>query len=47
MADRSGRELPIQADFVADSGWRCPRATAWPSGCKEIDGEDGVTVEAC
>jgi len=46
MADRSGRELPIQADLA------CLRVEVPPGHrvavrVKEIDGEDGVTVEAC
>lgn len=46
MADRSGRELPIQADFVG-------LKVAVPTGqrvsvrVQEIDGVDGVTVENC
>jgi pyrimidine operon attenuation protein/uracil phosphoribosyltransferase len=46
MADRSGRELPIQADLA------CLRVEVPPGHrvavrLKEIDGVDGVAVEAC
>ena len=46
LADRKGRELPIQADLA------CLRVEVPPGHrvavrVKEIDGEDGVTVEAC
>ncbi|WLT30732.1 bifunctional pyr operon transcriptional regulator/uracil phosphoribosyltransferase PyrR [Geothrix sp. PMB-07] len=46
MADRSGRELPIQADLV---GVRVeiPPGHRVAVRVKEIDGADGVTVEAC
>ncbi len=46
LADRGGREFPIQADLA------CLRVEVPPGHrvavrVKEIDGEDGVTVEAC
>ena len=46
MADRSGRELPIQADLV---GLRVdvPPGHRVAVRVKEVDGVDGVTVETC
>ena len=46
LADRDGRELPIQADLV---GLRLevPPGHRVKVRMKEIDGEDGVTLEAC
>lgn len=46
MADRGGRELPIQADFAGvtvqvDPGHRVSVRV------REVDGEDSVTVEHC
>ena len=46
MADRSGRELPIQAD-LAGVKVEVPAGHRVAVRVKEIDGEDGVTVEAC
>ena len=46
MADRSGRELPIQAD-LAGLRVEIPLGHRVAVKLKEIDGEDGVTVEAC
>ena len=46
MADRSGRELPIQADF-AGVKVQVPKGQRVAVRVKEIDGVDGVTVEAC
>ncbi len=46
MADRSGRELPIQAD-LAGLTVEVPPGHRVAVRMKEIDGEDGVTVEAC
>ena len=46
MADRSGRELPIQADFVGVK-LEVPKGHRVAVRVKEIDGVDGVTVEAC
>ncbi|HEX9081147.1 MAG TPA: bifunctional pyr operon transcriptional regulator/uracil phosphoribosyltransferase PyrR [Holophagaceae bacterium] len=46
LADRDGRELPIQADF-AGIRVQVPRGQRVAVRVKEIDGEDGVTVEAC
>ena len=46
MADRSGRELPIQAD-IAGLRLEIPPGHRVAVRLKEIDGEDGVTVEAC
>jgi pyrimidine operon attenuation protein/uracil phosphoribosyltransferase len=46
MADRSGRELPIQAD-LAGLRVEVPKGHRVAVRLKEIDGVDGVTVEAC
>jgi len=46
LADRSGRELPIQAD-LAGLRVEVPPGHRVAVRVKEIDGEDGVTVEAC
>jgi len=46
MADRSGRELPIQAD-LAGLRVEVPPGHRVAVRMKEIDGEDGVTVETC
>jgi pyrimidine operon attenuation protein/uracil phosphoribosyltransferase len=46
MADRSGRELPIQADF-AGVKVQVPKGHRVAVRLKEIDGVDGVAVEAC
>ncbi len=46
MADRSGRELPIQAD-LAGVTVEIPPGHRVAVRVKEIDGVDGVTVEAC
>ncbi len=46
LADRSGRELPIQAD-LAGLRVEIPLGHRVAVRLKEIDGEDGVTVEAC
>jgi pyrimidine operon attenuation protein / uracil phosphoribosyltransferase len=46
LADRSGRELPIQAD-LAGLRVEIPRGHRVAVRLKEIDGEDGVTVEVC
>jgi len=46
LAERSGRELPIQAD-LAGLRVEIPRGHRVAVRLKEIDGEDGVTVEAC
>jgi pyrimidine operon attenuation protein/uracil phosphoribosyltransferase len=46
MAERSGRELPIQADF-AGVRVEIPLGHRVAVRLKEIDGSDGVTVEAC
>jgi pyrimidine operon attenuation protein/uracil phosphoribosyltransferase len=46
MADRSGRELPIQAD-LAGLRVEVPPGKRVAVRLQEIDGEDGVTVEAC
>lgn len=46
MADRSGRELPIQAD-IAGLRLEIPPGHRVAVRLQEIDGEDGVTVEAC
>jgi len=46
MADRSGRELPIQAD-LAGLRVEVPPGHRVSVRIKEIDGEDGITVEAC
>jgi len=46
MADRSGRELPIQAD-LAGLRVEIPPGHRVAVRVKEIDGEDGVSVEAC
>jgi pyrimidine operon attenuation protein/uracil phosphoribosyltransferase len=46
MADRSGRELPIQAD-LAGLRLEIPTGQRVAVRLMEIDGEDGVTVEAC
>ena len=46
MADRSGRELPIQAD-LAGLRVEVPPGHRVAVRMKEIDGVDGVTVEAC
>ena len=46
MADRSGRELPIQAD-LAGVTVEIPPGHRVAVRLKEIDGVDGVSVEAC
>jgi pyrimidine operon attenuation protein/uracil phosphoribosyltransferase len=46
MADRSGRELPIQAD-IAGVRVEVPKGQRVSVRMKELDGEDGVTVETC
>lgn len=46
LADRDGRELPIQADF-AGVRLQVERGQRVAVRVKEIDGTDGVTVEAC
>ena len=46
LADRSGRELPIQAD-LAGLRVEVPLGYRVAVRLKEIDGVDGVTVEAC
>ena len=46
LADRSGRELPIQAD-LAGLRVEVPPDHRVAVRLQEIDGEDGVTVEAC
>jgi pyrimidine operon attenuation protein/uracil phosphoribosyltransferase len=46
MADRSGRELPIQADF-AGIKVQVPKGHRVAVRLQEIDGVDGVAVEAC
>jgi len=46
LAERSGRELPIQAD-LAGLRVEIPKGHRVAVRLKEIDGEDGVTVEAC
>jgi pyrimidine operon attenuation protein/uracil phosphoribosyltransferase len=46
MADRSGRELPIQAD-LAGLRVEIPPGHRVSVRVKELDGEDGVTVEKC
>ena len=46
LADRGGRELPIQADF-AGIRIEVPQGQRVAVRVKEIDGVDGVTVEAC
>jgi len=46
LADRSGRELPIQAD-LAGLRVEVPPGHRVAVRVKEIDGEDGVTLEAC
>jgi len=46
MADRSGRELPIQAD-IAGVRVEVPKGHRVSVRMKELDGEDGVTVETC
>lgn len=46
MADRTGRELPIQADLVGLKV-EVPPGHRVAVRVKEIDGEDGVTVESC
>ncbi len=46
LADRSGRELPIQAD-LAGLRVEVPPGHRVAVKLKEIDGEDSVTVEAC
>ena len=46
LADRSGRELPIQAD-LAGLRVEVPPGHRVAVRLKELDGEDGVTVEAC
>lgn len=46
MADRGGRELPIQAD-LAGVRVEIPAGHRVAVRLLEIDGEDGVTVEAC
>jgi pyrimidine operon attenuation protein/uracil phosphoribosyltransferase len=46
LADRSGRELPIQAD-LAGLRVEIPPGHRVAVKLKEIDGEDSVTVEAC
>lgn len=46
LADRGGRELPIQADFAGVTLNVAPGQRV-AVRLKEIDGEDRVTVEAC
>ena len=46
LADRSGRELPIQADF-AGVRVEVPSGHRVAVRLREIDGVDGLTVEAC
>ena len=46
MADRSGRELPIQAD-IAGVRIEVPKGHRVSVRMKELDGVDGVTVESC
>lgn len=46
LADRSGRELPIQADF-AGLRVEVPPGHRVAVRVSEVDGEDGVSVEAC
>ncbi len=46
LADRSGRELPIQADF-AGVRVEVPPGHRVAVRLREIDGVDGITVEAC
>ena len=46
LADRDGRELPIQADF-AGIRVQVARGQRVAVRVQEIDGQDGVTVEAC
>lgn len=46
LADRTGRELPIQAD-LAGIRVEVPPGHRVSVRLKEIDGEDGITVEAC
>ena len=46
MADRSGRELPIQAD-LAGLRVEVPPGHRVAVRLREIDGSDGVSVEAC
>ncbi len=46
LADRGGRELPIQADF-AGIRIEVPQGRRVAVRVKEVDGVDGVTVEAC
>jgi len=46
LADRGGRELPIQADF-AGLTLDVAQGQRVAVRVKEIDGEDRVTVEAC
>lgn len=46
LADRDGRELPIQADF-AGIRVQVARGHRVAVRVREIDGQDGVTVEAC
>jgi pyrimidine operon attenuation protein/uracil phosphoribosyltransferase len=46
LAERGGRELPIQAD-LAGLRLEVPPGHRVAVRVKEIDGEDGVTLEAC
>jgi pyrimidine operon attenuation protein/uracil phosphoribosyltransferase len=46
LADRTGRELPIQAD-LAGITVEVAKGQRVAVRVKEIDGEDGVTVEMC
>ena len=46
LADRSGRELPIQAD-LAGVRVEVPPGQRVAVRLKEIDGEDGISVEMC
>ncbi len=46
LADRSGRELPIQPDLAALKV-EVPPGHRVAVRLKEIDGEDGVSLEAC
>jgi pyrimidine operon attenuation protein/uracil phosphoribosyltransferase len=45
LADRGGRELPIQADYV---GMDCGQVSLDQKVCvrfKEVDGQDGISIE--
>ena len=46
MAERSGRELPIQAD-LAGIRVEVPPGHRVAVSVREIDGTDGITVESC